>query len=248
MHRLTIDGEPVETFLFDMDGTLFGYDDVVASINSEYRVLREVQARSGCDQPISTLNTMLQAAFDVDRRTWFSRLLENLGCGDPDERTSLAADLEHLYWLTFGKFNVPYDDGVHFIEQLVPHVRIGMITDGYRFNQKSKLYSSGLNRFFDLSAVVFSDDVGVMKPDVRIFEHALEKFGAKAETTVYIGDKIAKDVRGANAAGIRSILLRRGRNAFEPVGDGERDRPDIEVRSFYDLLDHCAFVSQASAA
>jgi HAD superfamily hydrolase (TIGR01549 family) len=239
VRQLTIDGELVETFIFDMDGTLFGYDDVVASINSEYHVLREVQARTGCEHAISTLNTVLQATFDVDRRVWFTSLLDALSWSDPAERARLAGDLEHLYWLTFGKYNVPYDDAVHFIEHVRPHVKIGMITDGYRFNQQSKLYSSGLYRFFDSSVVVFSDDVGVMKPDVRIFEHALQKLGATAETAVYLGDKITRDVRGANAAGIRSILLRRGRNAFEQVGDRSSDSPRLEVGSFYDLLDRC---------
>jgi FMN phosphatase YigB (HAD superfamily) len=55
-------------------------------------------------------------------------------------------------------------------------------------------------------------------------------------------------VRGANAAGIRSILLRRWRNAFEPVSDDVRDCPDIEVRSFYELLDLCVLEPQVGAA
>lgn len=166
--------------------------------------------------------------------------VETLNWGDSTVRTALAVELEHLYWLTFGKYNVPYDDGLHLIEYLRPHVRIGMITDGYRYNQQSKLYSSGLHRYFDESMVVFSDDVGVMKPNAPIFEHALQKFDAVPATTVYIGDKIAKDVRGANAVGIRSILLRRGRNTFEQLSDSALDTPDIEVRSFYDLLERCA--------
>lgn len=149
----------VDALIFDMDGTLFGYDDVVASINSEHKVMEEICAHSTSALRIEDLSTMFKEAFDVDRRKWFRGVIGALGWPDDDASDQFAVDLEHLYWLTFGSYNVPYDDGIHFIEAIAPHVRIGMITDGYRFNQKSKLYSSGLNRYFPVGSVVFSDDV-----------------------------------------------------------------------------------------
>jgi len=45
-----------------------------------------------------------------------------------------------------------------------------------------------------------------MKPDPRIFELALQRFGIKAEETVFIDDN-PKNVAGANALGIRGILF-----------------------------------------
>ena len=71
-----------------------------------------------------------------------------------------------------------------------------------------------LHRAFDrlgLSSaldVVFDSHVeGVEKPDPRFFWIALERSGARAETTVHVGDLYHVDVVGARAAGLEAILL-----------------------------------------
>jgi putative hydrolase of the HAD superfamily len=234
---LYVDHEEVETFIFDMDGTLFGYDDVVASINAEHKVLKSVTALSP-GRPLYEMQAAFQAAFDVDRRTWFKTFLSELDLHGSVDIEETATDLETLYWVTFGKYNVPYDDALYFIDELAGHCNLGMITDGYKYNQKQKLFSSGLYDHFPPEIVVYSDDVGAMKPSPLIFERAMEKFGASPETTMFIGDKIRKDIRGGNAFGLRTVLLRRGPNAHEPI-EGESDMPEIEVSSFYELRARC---------
>lgn len=48
---------------------------------------------------------------------------------------------------------------------------------------------------------------GVEKPDPRLFEIALERSGARRESTIHVGDLYEVDVVGARAAGIRPVLL-----------------------------------------
>ena len=55
-------------------------------------------------------------------------------------------------------------------------------------------------------SLVISGIEHVMKPDPRIFELALQRFGIKAEETVFIDDN-PKNVAAANALGIRGILF-----------------------------------------
>lgn len=52
-----------------------------------------------------------------------------------------------------------------------------------------------------------SHDEGVEKPDPRFFEIALERSGARRETTMHVGDLYHVDVAGARAAGMRGVLL-----------------------------------------
>ena len=63
----------------------------------------------------------------------------------------------------------------------------------------------GFSAYFDL--VVDSADVGVEKPDPRIFRIALEGTGAKLEETLFVGDIYHVDVVGGRAAGLRVILV-----------------------------------------
>jgi HAD superfamily hydrolase (TIGR01509 family) len=57
------------------------------------------------------------------------------------------------------------------------------------------------------ACVIDSSDVGVEKPDPRIFEIALSRAGAARETTIHVGDLYHVDVVGARAAGLRAVLL-----------------------------------------
>ncbi len=69
----------------------------------------------------------------------------------------------------------------------------------------SVLATVGLGPYLDF--VVDSGEVGVEKPDPRIFELALARAGVAPAEAVYIGDFYSIDVKGATAAGLRAVLL-----------------------------------------
>jgi len=58
-----------------------------------------------------------------------------------------------------------------------------------------------------MTVVVDSAEEGVEKPDPRLFRTALERSGARADTTLHVGDLYYVDVVGARAAGLRAVLL-----------------------------------------
>jgi HAD superfamily hydrolase (TIGR01549 family) len=70
------------------------------------------------------------------------------------------------------------------------------------------LERNGIKRFFD--HVVYSQSVGVAKPDPRIFREALARFHVGAERAWHVGDNVEADIAGARAVGIRPILVDRG--------------------------------------
>ena len=55
--------------------------------------------------------------------------------------------------------------------------------------------------------VVDSGLAGVEKPDPRIFEIALQRFGAPPSRALHLGDTFGTDVVGARAAGVRVALV-----------------------------------------
>lgn len=65
----------------------------------------------------------------------------------------------------------------------------------------------GLSQFF--CKTVFSCDIGLMKPDKRIFQYAIESFDAEPKEILMVGDSLEKDVNGAITAGLNAILLDR---------------------------------------
>ena len=75
---------------------------------------------------------------------------------------------------------------------------------------RSILNSLGLTTHLDF--VLDSAEVGVEKPDPRIFQLALAEARVAHGEAAYIGDLYSIDVRGARAAGMRAVLLDPGRH------------------------------------
>lgn len=60
-----------------------------------------------------------------------------------------------------------------------------------------------------IEVVVVSAEVGVTKPDPRIFRVALERLGVSPAAALHVGDDPRRDLAGAAAAGIAGVLLDR---------------------------------------
>jgi len=55
-----------------------------------------------------------------------------------------------------------------------------------------------------LDVAVFSSEVGRRKPDPAIFERALDALGVAPERALFVGDRLATDVAGAAALGMKT--------------------------------------------
>jgi phosphoglycolate phosphatase len=82
---------------------------------------------------------------------------------------------------------------------------------------------------------VFSDEVGVRKPDPAIFLGALRAVGGDPATAIHVGDDGMLDVGGARAAGMRVIQVT---NASLKALGGRR--PDAVIPSLSALPDAVA--------
>lgn len=80
-----------------------------------------------------------------------------------------------------------------------------LITNGFSEVQFIKLKASGLEKYF--IEIITSEEAGVKKPDVKIFEYSLQKSGAKANESLMVGDDYEVDVLGAKNAGIDQVLF-----------------------------------------
>lgn len=72
--------------------------------------------------------------------------------------------------------------------------------------QHRKIHTVGLDTMIDLT--VLSDDIGVNKPDPRLYRHAMERTGLTDPARhLMIGDNPATDIDGALRSGWRAIRL-----------------------------------------
>lgn len=89
-----------------------------------------------------------------------------------------------------------------------------VVTNGETRTQEEKLRRTGL--IDQVVAYVISEEAGVRKPNPRIFSIAAERAGRRIGGAWLIGDSPEVDIGGAQAAGIPSAWVRRGRPWHEP--------------------------------
>lgn len=124
------------------------------------------------------------------------------------------------------------------VKQLVENgYTVALVADGPRAT-----FENILKDKFDLwdafSAVAISGDVGVSKPDKRMFLTVLDALGITADDyghVVMVGNHLSRDVKGANDLGLMSIWMNWSpRRAKTPLDDSEN--PDYTITSPSELL------------
>lgn len=96
-------------------------------------------------------------------------------------------------------------DSVRVLTILRQRYTLGIISNFYG-NVATLCQECGLAALCDV--IIDSAQVGVSKPERRIFTLALEQLGCAPHTAVYVGDSFERDVIGAKTAGLHTIWLR----------------------------------------
>ena len=95
---------------------------------------------------------------------------------------------------------------VSLLSALKGKVKLGIITNGFTALQQTRLERTGFRDYFDL--LVISEQVGVAKPDPRIFDYALEQAQNPDRSRVLmVGDTAESDILGGINAGLSTCWL-----------------------------------------
>lgn len=172
----------------------------------------------------------------------FRRTLAATGVADPDG--SLAEQLDSLLGETQLAHLRCFDDVAALAALRERGVFLGVITNGaddtHSDSQRTKAERLGL--LAQVDGFWVSDAMGYRKPDPRAFAPALTAAGCAVDACLYVGDALATDIAGANAAGLHSVLLRR---ATPPArletpaapADAPQSRPWRVIHSLWETLD-----------
>lgn len=94
-------------------------------------------------------------------------------------------------------------------------LKLGLISN---WDRRLEGLMAGLGLAPLLDTIVCSADVGLHKPDPRIFELACERIGVAPSSCAHVGDHHYADILGAHAAGMIPVLIDRHAVAGEHAG------------------------------
>lgn len=84
-----------------------------------------------------------------------------------------------------------------------------------------------------LGVQIYSDEIGMRKPNPRLFELALDCLGADRRLSWYIGDKLDRDILASRRSGLGMAILLPSAETYKlPKVDVE---PDLVIESLHEL-------------
>lgn len=205
--------------LFDLDDTL-----------CDYRTARKTRTQYALEPWFASVDDLAAAvdlamSYPTEGDEHFVDVLKQHGVDAPDAIDQVQARFIEDRFRGLAMF----DEALEVVAAVSEIAAVGMITNGPTTIQRTKIDMFQLTSHFPV--IVVSEEVGVWKPDPRIFAIALELAGHQPEDAIYVGDSIEHDVPGAQAAGMRSVWINRyGRqwSGGEP--------PDATISTLHDLL------------
>ena len=116
------------------------------------------------------------------------------------------------------------------LDVLRERYRLALVTDAQSAYTRGELHKVGLLDYFD--PIVISGDHGYRKPDQRLFQFALDGMGVAAESALYVGNDMHRDIFGAREAGMPTVMFEsgQGKSAYLDCV------PDYRIADFRDLL------------
>ena len=192
----------MKVIVFDLDNTL---------IDRQRAFTEMLKDRIELTLPEDKKHLKEQAIQDIlmwDDNGTVSRSVSFKKYCDKYEVTCMTSEELSTYWTTIsGSVVYLFDDVIDVITYLKEKYRLAILTNGSPISQRRKLESTGILNMFELSVV--SGEVGIDKPDPRIFDVMCERLNVKPQDCLYVGDNYVNDVLGARNAGWKAIYLNR---------------------------------------
>ncbi|WP_185819534.1 HAD family hydrolase [Salibacterium salarium] len=238
------------TICFDLDNTLFSHEAAFESAiqhTFQNKYLKQTELTN-----------------EIDKKAWFDTFKKNSDYYWEDlEENKLTHDeyRKVRFDETMKAFGLPYHEsdakqfhdeyenvvvqycapyqGMHTLLRSLHQagIKLGIITNGKQNTQERKIAQLETDTYIPPSHIIISEDVGIEKPDRRIFDHALNKMNGDRDRALFIGDSWELDVMGAIQAGWDAIFLN---SRME-----HKSSPDIPVAEHYDFLETTQFLLQS---
>jgi putative hydrolase of the HAD superfamily len=209
----------IKAIFFDLHGTILLSNDLSAAWEDWINAFYNCMVRNGLSivrsEFVEHLNDFFvkpQPNFNDEGFTSFERRLKKLG-----EKLGLKLDRGTIRGIVDEVISVWHRDmyldrdSHNVLQGLRSKFRLALITNWDHTPRIYKLLSEfGLAGYFD--EVIISDEVGVAKPEARIFEIAMNRMGLAPFEVVHVGDDLV-DIEGSINAGIYPIQIIRESNS-----------------------------------
>ena len=228
----------LRALFLDIDDTLYSTSEFAATAR---RNAMEAMIRHGLRMTIEEAMAELYeviSEFGSNYSFHYDRLLKRLPASRLPEgnRAILVAAAVSAYHDTKYRSLFPFRDvpqvlrSIHENTDLV----VGIITDGLELKQAEKLVRLGVVEWLDPKAIFISDQIGISKPNRKLYQRACETIGVPPGECMYVGDHPDHDIVPAKALGM--VAVRHRGSGGKHAAREAATEPDYEISTFHELI------------
>ena len=218
----------IKHIFFDLDRTLWDFEynshETLLELCTTYNLRkRGITDYEEFIKKYKIHNEQLWDLYRVDkiyqkdlRRERFQRALADYNIIDP----ILAEKIGEDYISVCPKKNKLFPHTIEVLEYLSEKYSLHIITNGFEKVQHIKLKYSNLEKYFD--KIITSEQVGVKKPNPKIFNFALSQAKTTEKESIYIGDDLEVDIIGCQNCEIKGVY-------FNPEKILHSEKPSFEI-------------------
>jgi HAD superfamily hydrolase (TIGR01549 family) len=217
----------IKAVLFDLGETLLAFGKVNMSKLFRQGAKLSYHFLQSCNQPTGSFRRYCRRNLmtirmhywlsnitgrDFDSLALLKKINEKKGIRLADEQWR---QLAWLWYEPLSRFGMVEADISHTLTALTRmRLKLGILSNTFINSSplEEHLRQFGILHFFP--ARLYSYEFHFRKPDVRIFKAAAQRIGEPVENTLFVGDRIDKDIKPALKAGMHAVL----KTAYTNVG------------------------------
>ncbi|MEM8713740.1 MAG: TIGR02253 family HAD-type hydrolase [Planctomycetota bacterium] len=225
----------MKAILFDLDDTLFSTTEFAKKARANaIDAMIEVGIDATHDEIQAELMEVIRE-FGSNYAQHFNKLLHRLPPHqrkDVNQAVVVAAGVCAYHDTKFEHLKA-FDDVAPFLKALTEaRMRTAVVTHGWTTKQAEKLVRLGLVPLIGPRDVFISDQVGIAKPNPKLYQYVLRELGLLPSETMYVGDNLAHDIAPPRSIGMRTAWIKRTAKEGQDV---EAADPEFIVNDFREL-------------
>lgn len=202
----------LKAVLFDLDDTLFSTTKFAGKAR---RAAVRAMVETGLDVPEEDVLRELDEViteFSSNYDHHFDKLLQRMRPSALEHLNSaviVAAGVVAYHNTKIAEL-APFDDVYPLLEGLrSAGIRTGIITHGWTVKQAEKIIRLGLLPYLDPQAIFISDQIGISKPNPKLYLTVLNDLALAPQEVMYVGDNLANDIAPPKSLGMLTTWARR---------------------------------------
>lgn len=242
---------------FDLDDTLWDFrSNSMKSLRFVFDKFPEINSRFDSFESFSEVyhihNSAMWEAFakgevssdHIKTERWRATLFPD---SHSDSCLSICRIINDMYLYKLAEYPETVEDASIVLQSLASDHMIAILSNGFADTQYRKINFSGLWKH--ITRLVVSDEIGIQKPDPRLYEYAVSATGATG-IPVMVGDNPSTDILGALRAGWKAIWFNPDRKPSLLSVDFMRYsgiKPDLYLGEAHSLRDAERLIREGDA-